>query len=464
MFRVYNTLMALLGLCLALLTPLTAHADDLFAPLAEDFWHQNYDRGYQNFYYDFNELKLEKAVLLMRHGVRPPTSTPKFQVYASQAFPTTAAWGAPDGNLTPNGATRITTFGQFERELFSVQGLLKPYGCPAKGDLFVWADNADERTQATGLALLQGLYPGCTYPQYYSSSAAADLLFSPNFALNTSAAEAAVLARMGGSFAALQAKINPLLAELGNVLGCCSTTICDQLVGAAPCGFADIPWSFTAATNSLSFNGALATGSSTAEIFQLEYENGFTGTNVAFGNASTPEAVRKLMALYTTKYYYFDRTPILAQTNGSDIGLQILDAVEEGAGINVQGGPPAGKLTVFVGHDSTISAIGGMLNLNWHLRSYQPDDMPAGGALGFELLSLKEGRHKSYFVRPVYLTATLEQTHFDERLSAYNPPIYESLRLDGCSLEGGKLCTLQDFITLMTNAINPAATAPEVYQ
>ncbi len=435
----------------------TARANDLFAPLAQDFAHDHYAAPREG-------LVLRKVVLLMRHGVRPPTSTPKFQAYASEPLPTAAQWGAPDGNLTPNGAARVTTFGAFERKLYAVQGLLPPTGCPAAGDLFVWADNADERTQATGLALLQGLYPGCTYPKYYSSAAAADLLFSPNFPLDTTAAQAAVLERMGGSFAALQAKLAPVIADMGTVLGCCSVTLCQQLLKTPTCTFPQLPSSFTVGANSLSLNGPLATGSSIAQIFQLEYMNGFTGNDVAFGNASTPAAIRYLMSLYTNKYYYFDRTPILARTNGSDIATQILYAVYSGTGTEVPGGPPDGKLTVFVGHDSTISAVGGMLNLDWTLRSYQKDDMPAGGALGFELLSLKVGKNELYYVRPIYLTATLQQIHGDATLDADNPPIYESLRLKGCGLDGGRLCTLDEFVSIVGTAIDTNAIAPESYQ
>lgn len=456
MSRLFLAWTAALGLCLSLFASVNARADDLLAAIANDVWLQrphHFDGGVQ----------LRQVVLLMRHGVRPPTNTSKFQPYASSPFPTQQDWGAPDGNLTPNGATRITTFGSFERRLYSVQGLISRFGCPAPGDLFVWADNSDERTRATGLALLQGLYPGCSYPNYYSSSSSDDLLFSPNFPLDTTAAQAAVLTRMGGGFAPLQASVKPLLTEMGQVLGCCSVTLCQQQVGVASCSFPDLPWSFSASANSLSFNGALATGSSIAEIFQLEYENGFTGGNVAFGKASSPEAVRKLMAAYTTKYYYFDRTPILARTNGSDIAQQILYAIQQGAGQKTAGGPPAGKLTIYVGHDGTIAALAGMLDLDWTLRTYQKDDMPAGGALGFELFSVGAGRQTAYFVRPIYLTATLEQTHFNAPLSALNPPIYESLHLNGCTFEQGRLCTLDEFVKIMKGAIDPNSTAPESY-
>jgi len=64
-------------------------------------------------------LKMVKAVLLMRHGVRPPTSTSKFQAYAAGTFPSNGptGWNAPDGNLTSEGAVLVQAFGSIERSL-----------------------------------------------------------------------------------------------------------------------------------------------------------------------------------------------------------------------------------------------------------------------------------------------------------------------------------------------------------
>ena len=402
-------------------------------------------------------LKLRKTVLLMRHGVRPPTSTPKFQLYANAAFPT---WDVPDGDLTGPGAALVASLGTFDRLLYSVEGTLAPAGCPRGGDLFVWSDNADERTVATGNALVSGLYPGCHLQTGTSSSTVADPLFSPAFPQNTTALIAAVLAHMGGSFTPLQTQLAPLLDQMNTVLGCCSTSICQSMVGTVPCSFGQIPWSLTASGNSVSFNGALGTGSSLAEIYELEYANGFTGTNVAFGR--TGEAgVQQLMKLYTTKYREFDRTPALARANGSDIAQQILDAVESGAGMAVQGGPPDARLTVFVGHDSTLSAVGGLMGLDWHSPTFNTDDMPPGGAMGFELLS---SPFDQYYVRPVFITQTLDEMHAGATLIQSGLPAYQGLTLPGCEYEGGRVCSLQKFISIMSADIDPASTAPMLYQ
>ena len=403
-------------------------------------------------------LTLRKAVLLMRHGVRPPTSTPKFQVYADAPFP--SDWGVPDGDLTVRGAALTSTVGLFDRIAYAVQGLLPAAGCPRPGDLFVWANNADERTRATGQALVQGLFPGYGLAAPFSASSTPDPLFTAPYPEDTAALGAAVLAHVGGSLGAAQARLAPLLAQLNAVLGCCSTALCQSQVGDAGCTLAAQPGSFAASGNTLSFNGALATGSSLSEIFELEYANGFTGADLAFGR--TNEAgVQQLMRLYTSKYRLFDRTPALARATGSNLALQMLDAVEAGAGMTVQGGPPAGRLTVFVGNDTTQSAVGGLLNLDWHQQSFNTDDMPPAGALGFELLS---DRGHRFFVRPVFITMTLDQMHAAGPLGLDDIPLYEGLSLPGCEYQHGRLCSLARFVSIVRGSIQVSATGPISYR
>ena len=383
---------------------------------------------------DPSNMTMRAAVLLMRHGVRPPTSTPKFQPYAAAPFPSNGptGWNAPDAYLTPYGATLIQALGSIERGIYAAKGIVSKTGCPAANELFVWADNADERTQATGAALLAGLYNGCAFSHYYSSSTTADPLFSSPFTLpDTTAATNAVLARMGGSIGTAQAYVASLLSKMNTVLGCCSATLCAQNGLSAGCSFPQLPAAITASGGSLSFTGPLATGSSIAQVFELEYENGFTGSNLGFGVLSESD-VQQLEQLYTTKYNLFDRTPILAQQNGSTVAQQMLDAVLSAVPGQTApaGGPPKAKLTVYVGHDGTLAALGGMLNLHWSLPTFPPDDMPGGLTVGFEVFSDSSG---AYFVRPVALSLTLDAMHSGVPAANFRAPVYEALQLPGAA-------------------------------
>ncbi len=431
---------ALLGVALALFQPRVALADDLPEPVSS--------------------MAVEKVVLLMRHGVRPPTSTAKFQVYANATFP---VWDVPDGYLTGHGAQLVGLMGGFDRALYAADGLLSASGCPAAGDLFVWADNADERTRATGQALVDGMYPGCGVVAGYSAAAADDPLFSAGEtvgALDVPTATAAVLAQMGGSLVPPQRRLAGVLAEMNTVLGCCSVKLCQSMLSVDSCRFQDLPAALVrSGTTALSFTGPVATGSSIAEVFELEYANGFGPSQVAFGRASSAADVRRLMKVYATKYDVYERTPYLSRRGASNIAQQMLDSVEQAAGLTTQG-PPAAKLVVYVGHDTTISELGGMLGMHWSLQGFQPDDMPPGGALGFEVLRGRTG----HYVRPVYLTQTLEQMHDASPLDLRHAPIYDSVALGGCEYLGGGMCSLERFVSIMTAAIDPTAVAPFGYK
>jgi len=51
-------------------------------------------------------------------------------------------------------------FGAAYRALYSAEGLFSRAGCPPIDSIYIWTD-LDQRTKATGTALLEGLAPGC---------------------------------------------------------------------------------------------------------------------------------------------------------------------------------------------------------------------------------------------------------------------------------------------------------------
>jgi 4-phytase / acid phosphatase len=68
--------------------------------------------------------------------------------------------------------------------------------------------------------------------------------------------------------------------------------------------------------------------------------------------------------------------------------------------------PREAKLVIYVGHDTNLANIGGMLELNWQLGRYQQNETPPAGAMVFELLRDAAGTH---FVRVSYVSQTLDQ-------------------------------------------------------
>ncbi len=98
--------------------------------------------------------KLERVVIVMRHGVRSAMSSPEdLGRYSRRAWP---RFAVPPGYLTANGATLVTMLGGWYRAHYRQLGLLNANDCA----VYYWA-NHTQRTEATTTALAAGLTPGC---------------------------------------------------------------------------------------------------------------------------------------------------------------------------------------------------------------------------------------------------------------------------------------------------------------
>ena len=119
--------------------------------------------------------RLERVVLVMRHGVRPPTqSNAELAKYADQPWP---AWPVAPGELTPHGAETVRLMGESVRGAYRAAELLPADGCGPAGTVSVWADGADERTQKTGEVMAAALAPGCGVKAGWTEAKPRDPIF-----------------------------------------------------------------------------------------------------------------------------------------------------------------------------------------------------------------------------------------------------------------------------------------------
>jgi 4-phytase/acid phosphatase len=363
------------------------------------------------------QLRLDRVVLVMRHGVRPPTKAqPMPARFTPERWP---AWDVAPGWLTAHGAVAVERLGAEDRSRYVRAGLLAAKGCPT--GIAILADS-DQRTIATANAWAKGLAPGCTIASEHRPQDERDPLFSPldgsTGRLDASAANAAVSAAVGrGGIAAVEARYQPLLRRLDHILCGASTA----------CGVAREPSTIVPAEPGKrpKLGGALDLASTAAQILLLEYADGKPMRDVGFGRATTAD-VTALSAFHALEFRLVARPRPIAAANLSGLVPRIAAALT---------GDHGARVTLISGHDTQVASLGGLLDVHWTIPGFATDDPAPGGAIVIERLSDKAG-HK--FVRVSYRAQTLDGIR-----SLRGAPVVQPLPMPGCRDQN--LCTLAEF-------------------
>jgi 4-phytase/acid phosphatase len=394
--------------------------------------------------------ELKFVAIVTRHGVRPPTvSNDQINPYSAEPWP---KWDVPPGYLTAHGRTLMKLFGAYDRAQFARAGLFTPSGCADADGVYFWADT-DERTIETGHALAEGMLPGCTVEVHSAPAGTRDPLFNPVAAgvghADPDLAAAAVSGRIGGHPEALPTAYRPALETMQQVLTA-GKTVKQSLL--------ELPVSLGPAKGGLAeMRGPLATGTSLAEDFLLEYTNGMEGNDLGWGRL-TESNLRQMMTINTAYADLMWRTPQIGRTLASNLLSHVAKAMEQAvAGKAVPGaiGRPGDRMLVIVGHDGNLSNIQGTLNLSWLLPGDLPNDTPPGGALVFELWRQATGGE--YSVRTYYTAQTLEQMRKALPLTLDSPPAKATVFVPACSTaKAGSPCEWKAFQHTIETAIDPA--------
>ena len=376
-------------------------------------------------------LRVDRVVMLMRHGVRPPTKAPPMPAgTAAEAWP---AWPVKPGYLTPHGATALTRLGAADRARFVASGVMPRTACAR---VRIVADS-DQRTIATAEAWAAAVAPGCKTEITHLPQDVADPLFSPiderAVAFDADAARAAVLADAGpGGIAAEERRLRPVLARLDAILCGAARTACG--IAAEPSSLAPIkPGSRP------KLSGALDRASTVAQILLLEYVEGKPMREVGWGRATAADIARA-SELHAVEFRLLARPHYVAAANMAGIGPLIRNALEDSRA-------DAPAVTMISGHDTNIASLAGLLDLHWQVPGLAADDPSPGGAILFERLSDGSGRR---YVRAVYRSQTLAQIRTLAKLGGATPPYRAVMPIATCAARGIRgLCTITAFEALI---------------
>jgi 4-phytase/acid phosphatase len=329
---------------------------------------------------------LERVVVVMRHGVRPPTpaTAAARKQAAAEEWP---KWIVQDGDLTPHGARTVALTGRTLRSVYAARGLLPARGCAAPGAVSVWADGADERTQMTGTVLGASLEGGCAVPVAWRAGAPRDPIFG-------GAAGDACKVDKDHEWTPLMTpeEVRRLAAANAKLQAIIAPSACDHPAGPGVC-FA----------NSADSAGVFPNTAGFAEDILLEYAEGMPMTEVGWGRASRSD-IDLIMAIHETGFARIRDNTYASARRGAAMTRVILGALE---GQPVKGGPQSGpqlRLLGLAGHDTNLVLMASTFGLAWTLPGQSDSTAPAA-ALAFELW--RDGTRR--YVRAVIYYEKLDQ-------------------------------------------------------
>jgi len=357
---------------------------------------------------------LDRVVVVMRHGVRPPTQTNEaLAKYAAQPWP---QWPVAPGELTPHGGETVRLMGETLRAAYVADHLLPARSCAGAGQVTAWADGTDQRTRRTGEIVTEALQPGCGLKAGWAAPAPRDPIFGGTDAggCKVDAAHAYApttptpdeLLRLNAATARLQAILAPTACEGGP--GTC--------FAAAPADHGFFP-----ATAGL------------AEDLLLEYVDGKPLSEVGWGRAGAAD-IAAVMPLHEAAFARIRDNVYASAHRAAPMTRVILAAL---AGAPANGGPQSGpdlKLLLLAGHDTNLVWMASTFGLDWALPG-EPDSTAPSTALAFELWS-DSGRK---YVRPVLYYETLDQ------LRTLTPAMAKTLplRFEGCDSGPMSSCPIE---------------------
>jgi 4-phytase/acid phosphatase len=368
---------------------------------------------------------VDRVVMLMRHGVRPPLKEPPAPMtVAPDPWPT---WDVPTGWLTEHGAAAIRLLGTADAKWLTEEGVLPATGCLMPGAVEVVSDS-DQRTIATGDAYLSTLMPNCGIINEHKDQGVRDPLFDeyPDAGVSAGVARRAIDEALGpDGIAGADRQAQPVLALLTRIAcggrngGCGVNILSDVSVDLS-------------GKHRPKLTGGLGYGAEMAQDFLLEYAEGKPMAQVGWGRAAAAD-IRDADALHVLTFAVSERPRVLAVANAGKIAQRMLESLLNGP-----------SLAIIVGHDTEIANVGGLLDLHWSIPGFADDDPAPGGALGFEVVHDQTGER---FVRTFYRAQPLDEI----RSLSLEPPVRVPLAVPGCN--GQALCPFETFTALLKSAI-----------
>jgi 4-phytase/acid phosphatase len=371
--------------------------------------------------------RLERVVLVTRHGVRPPTQTnDALAKYSDKPWP---AWPVAPGELTPHGGQTVRLMGDTLRTQYRRAGLLPARGCAGASQVTVFAHGRDQRTRESGAILAEALQPGCGVAAQTAPGAYDDAIFE--FPKDEACRVDEAQGRASLAAAAARPEFAaPLTAAIAKLQAIFAPKACEG--GAGTC-FKPAPPV-----------GLPVMGTSLVESLVLEYADGKPMADVGWGRASAAD-IAKVMVLHERAFALIRDNAYAADRRGATMARVVLAGLAATPPAHGPAFLPTVRVLALSGHDTNLVLMAAIFGLSWTLPG-EPDGTAPASTLAFEVWS----DHGHRFVRPVIYYETLSQ------LRSLTPALARRLPLTIKDCASGPLasCPLEE-VTRRVEALIP---------
>jgi 4-phytase/acid phosphatase len=389
--------------------------------------------------------RLEKVVILSRHGVRAAMSSPeRLEEASARPWP---RFSVPPGHLTVRGEALASLMGGYFREHYVAEGLLDGGDC---GATYYWA-NVTQRTVATAKAVARTLSPGCAVTVGTVGEGGVDPMFEPIKAgvvvADPGLARAAVAGRAGGDLAAWSASHRDAIERLDALLMQCAVGPCPPSPGKRR--ILDAKPGFVEGEDLVSLSGPEAFASGVTESLLMAWADGQDFAGQGWRDLDD-DVLTRVFALHQAEFDLRLRTPYVAKALGGPLARRLLATLETRAS-DAAIGPANARIVFVAGHDGTLAVLGGLLRIEWTLPGYQPNQIGPGGALVFERWRRADGVR---VIRARFTGQSLRQLREATPLTQATPPLAAPVFIPGCSTATPAFdCPLDRFEALVSQAL-----------
>jgi len=364
---------------------------------------------------------LKEIIIFGRHSIRAPTSSDAdMDQYAADPYPAFIDPGSgtvSNGILTLHGKQAEGLLGAYFREYLLHEGLLT--GTTNDLARTYFRANVIERSYMTAARFGAGLITNGTIPvhTYTPGPTNADPVFDPLWAMQVTVDAARALAEVQALFGSgtnISSAYSNELSLIRKALyppGTQPTNAPPQQGSVDPTtlltSFQTNPPPYF--TGDVAYLGGLEELVNAADPFIMQYADGFSTNDVAWGRL-TAEEVSQQTRINTLQIEVAMRMPYLARVQSSSAASHILRTMLQSVnGETLAGafGDTTTQIHVIISSDYYVAGLAGFLDTHWQLPGYQPDFCTPGGALVFELRQVRTT--EEYLVRVFYTAQTLDQ-------------------------------------------------------